>query len=191
MTIEFIIAQQQDLEKIVATYNSTVASRLVTADLEPVSVESKQAWFDAHDAAKRPLWLVIANNTYAGWMSFNSFYGRPAYDGTVEVSIYLEESARGKGLGKSCLEKAFAVGPELNIKTLLGFIFDHNEPSLKLFYNMGFEKWAPKDSRHGRCRTWPYYPGKTDRLEKTSEIHELSIIPGRYPDSCDGISCNS
>ena len=142
MTIEFIIAQQQDLEKIVATYNSTVASRLVTADLEPVSVESKQAWFDAHDAAKRPLWLVIANNTYAGWMSFNSFYGRPAYDGTVEVSIYLEESARGKGLGKSCLEKAFAVGPELNIKTLLGFIFDHNEPSLKLFYNMGFEKWA-------------------------------------------------
>jgi L-amino acid N-acyltransferase YncA len=36
------------LQKIVATYNSTIDSRLVTADLEPVSVESKQAWFDAH-----------------------------------------------------------------------------------------------------------------------------------------------
>lgn len=142
MNIEFITARQQDLEKIVATYNSTVASRLVTADLEPVSVESRQAWFDAHNASKRPLWLVIADQTYAGWMSFNSFYGRPAYDGTAEVSIYLEESARGKGLGKTCLEKAFAVAPELRIKTLLGFIFDHNEPSLKLFYHMGFEKWA-------------------------------------------------
>lgn len=142
MDIKFEHAQQNDLQKIVSTYNSTVASRLVTADLEPVSVESKQAWFDAHSSEKRPLWLVMINGAYSGWMSFNSFYGRPAYDGTVEVSIYLEENARGKGLGKICLQKAFDVCPELRIKTLLGFIFDHNEPSLKLFYNMGFEKWA-------------------------------------------------
>lgn len=142
MKLEFKHAQQNDLQKIVSTYNSTVASRLVTADLQTVSVESKQAWFDAHTPDKRPLWLVLIENEYVGWMSFNSFYGRPAYDGTVEVSIYLEEIARGKGLGKLCLQKAFDVCGELNIKTLLGFIFDHNESSLKLFYNMGFEKWA-------------------------------------------------
>eukprot|EP01012_Entosiphon_sulcatum_P041770 TRINITY_DN55657_c0_g1_i1.p1 TRINITY_DN55657_c0_g1~~TRINITY_DN55657_c0_g1_i1.p1 ORF type:complete len:166 (-),score=14.15 TRINITY_DN55657_c0_g1_i1:158-655(-) len=142
MNIEFIHAHASDLPKIVATYNSTVASRLVTADLEPVTTESRQAWFEAHDPQKRPLWLVIANGTYAGWMSFNSLYGRPAYNGTVEVSIYLEEQFRGLGLGKACLEKAMAVGPELQIKTLLGFIFDHNEASLKLFQRMGFETWA-------------------------------------------------
>lgn len=142
MIVNFIHSKQTDLQKIVATYNSTIASKLVTADLEPVSVESKQAWFDAHTPNRRPLWVINVDETYAGWMSFNSFYGRPAYDGTVEVSIYLEESARGKGLGKLCLQKAFDSCNELNIKTLLGFIFDHNEPSLKLFYNMGFEKWA-------------------------------------------------
>lgn len=142
MSVTFVYAQPHDLGKIVATYNSTVASRLVTADLEPVSVESKQAWYDAHSPQRRPLWLVLVNHEYAGWMSFNSFYGRPAYNGTVEISIYLEESARGKGLGKSCIQKAIEVCPELNIKTLLGFIFDHNEPSLNLFYKMGFEKWA-------------------------------------------------
>ena len=142
MKIEFIHAQQTDLQKIVSTYNSTVPSRLVTADLEPVTIESKQIWFDAHTPNRRPLWLVLVDDEYAGWMSFNSFYGRPAYDGTVEVSIYLEENARGKGLGKTCLQKAFDVSEELNIKTLLGFIFDHNEPSLQLFYKMGFEKWA-------------------------------------------------
>lgn len=142
MLVNFSHAQQIDLSKIVATYNSTVASRLVTADLEPVTIESKQAWFDAHTPNRRPLWVIEVDGTYAGWMSFNSFYGRPAYDGTVEVSIYLEESVRGKGLGKACLQKAFDICPELNIKTLLGFIFDHNEPSLQLFYKMGFEKWA-------------------------------------------------
>ena len=139
MILKFEHAKQQDLESIVSTYNSTIASRLVTADLEPVSIESKQDWFNAHTPNKRPLWIVLFNNKYAGWMSFNSFYGRPAYDGTVEVSIYLEESARGNGLGKACLQKAFDVCDQLNIKTLLGFIFDHNEPSLQLFYKMGFE----------------------------------------------------
>ncbi len=142
MTVNFINAQQSDLNKIVATYNATIPSRLVTADLEPVSVDSKQQWFDNHNQTNRPLWLVEVNNVYCGWMSFNSFYGRPAYNGTVEVSIYLEESARGKGLGKACLQKAFDACADLEIKTLLGFIFDHNEPSLQLFYKMGFAKWA-------------------------------------------------
>lgn len=142
MIIEFIPAEQKDLPAIVATYNSTVASKLVTADLEPVTTESKRSWFEAHDTAKRPLWLVMADGAYAGWMSFNSFYGRPAYNGTVEVSIYLEEKFRGQGLGKQCLEKAIVAGPGLNIKTLLGFIFDHNTASLRLFHNMGFETWA-------------------------------------------------
>ena len=142
MKIDFIHAHQIDLQKIVTTYNSTIPSHLVTADLEPVTVESKQAWFNAHSPNRRPLWIIEVDGIYSGWMSFNSFYGRPAYDGTVEVSIYLEEIARGKGLGKTCLQKAFDACCELNIKTLLGFIFDHNEPSLQLFYKMGFEKWA-------------------------------------------------
>lgn len=140
--VDFIIAQSSDLKKIVSTYNSTIASRLVTADLVEVTVESKIEWFNSHSPEKRPLWLIYHDNKYVGWMSFTSFYGRPAYDGTVEVSIYLENEFRGKGIGKICLQKAFEVSKGLNIKTLLGFIFDHNEPSLNLFYKMGFEKWA-------------------------------------------------
>lgn len=142
MIVEFEPAKKSDLAAIVATYNATVPSRMVTADLEPVSEESKQAWFDAHSNNRRPLWLVMANGSYAGWMSFNSFYGRPAYDGTVEVSIYLEERLRGQGIGAICLQKAIEAAPALGIHSLLGFIFGHNAPSLHLFYRFGFEKWA-------------------------------------------------
>ena len=142
MTIEFKYAEEKDLPKIVETYNSTIASRLVTADLEEVSVESKRLWFNTHSPEKRPLWIVLVDGTYAGWMSFNSFYGRPAYVGTVEVSIYLEETFRGKGLGKICLQKAIDEAPTLKVHSLLGFIFGHNTTSLNLFYAFGFEKWA-------------------------------------------------
>lgn len=142
MPVEFSYATLHDLPAIVETYNATIPSRLVTADLEPVSVSSRLQWFTAHTKEKRPLWIVTYNGNYAGWMSFNSFYGRPAYDGTVEVSIYLEAAFQGKGLGKACLQYAQEAAPELGITTLLGFIFGHNTPSLELFYKLGFEKWG-------------------------------------------------
>lgn len=136
-------ATQNDLTKIVEIYNSTIASRMVTADTEPVSVNSKQKWFDEHSADKRPLWVIEdASNKIIGWVSFQSFYGRPAYDATVEISIYLDTEQRGKGLGKEILQYCIDQAPSFGIKTLLGFIFSHNEPSLKLFRHFGFEDWA-------------------------------------------------
>lgn len=142
MSLQFRHATEADLPRIVEIYNTTIASRMVTADTSPVTVESRLPWFHAHNNTRRPLWMIDDNGSNVGWMSFQSFYGRPAYDGTVEVSIYLDETMRGKGLGKKILQHAITVAPEFGVQTLLGFIFAHNEPSLKLFLNMGFEEWA-------------------------------------------------
>lgn len=135
-------AQLDDLPIIVEIYNSTIASRMVTADTEPVTVQSREKWFYEHSSDKRPLWIVEYEGNICGWISFQSFYGRPAYQGTVEVSIYIDEHFRGKGLGKVMLQKAIDACPSLHIKTILGFIFGHNEPSLRLFKRFGFEQWA-------------------------------------------------
>ncbi len=142
------LARQDDLPLIVDIYNSTVASREVTADTEPVSVESRQAWFDDHAPERRPLWVIHAADDGAaqprvlGWMSYSNFYGRPAYAGTAEVSIYIAEAARGRGIGRYCLEQAIAHAPQIAVHTLLGFIFGHNLPSLALFAKFGFATWA-------------------------------------------------
>ncbi|MES2015593.1 MAG: N-acetyltransferase family protein [Pseudomonadota bacterium] len=138
------IARQEDLAAIVAIYNSTVASREVTADTEPVSVASRQAWFDEHDPQRRPLWVIHAagNPEVVGWLSYSNFYGRPAYAGTAELSIYIDQAWRGKGIGRYCLEQAIAYAPSIAVHTLLGFIFGHNVPSLALFEKFGFATWA-------------------------------------------------
>lgn len=141
--ITFRIARQEDLAGIVQIYNATVPSRIVTADTEPVSVESRQAWFDAHNPDKYPLWVVEDQaGRMAGWASFQPFYGRPAYAATVEVSIYLDESSRGQGVGKQILQYCITKAPDYGVKTLLGFIFEHNQPSLHLFYSLGFQLWG-------------------------------------------------
>jgi L-amino acid N-acyltransferase YncA len=142
MSLSYRDATLDDLPAIVAIYNSTVPSRLVTADLEPVSVESRLAWFHAHGPEKRPLWVVEDGDRIIAWLSFSDFYGRPAYLRTAEVSIYLDEAARGKGLGKQLLAEALSAAPGLAINTILGFIFGHNEASLRLFRSFGFGEWG-------------------------------------------------
>jgi len=88
------------------------------------------------------LWIVEYEGKTCGWVSLQSFYGRPAYNATAEISIYLHENYRGKGLGKRILKKVFEECPRLGIETLLAFIFAHNEPSIRLFSGLGFEKWG-------------------------------------------------
>lgn len=142
MSFSHRLARFEDLPAIVAIYNSTVASREVTADTEPISVASRHAWFAEHTPDKRPLWVAEQDGQVIGWLSYSNFYGRPAYAGTAELSIYLAEQARGKGLGRYFLQQAIDVAPQIGVHTLLGFIFGHNLPSLGLFERFGFERWA-------------------------------------------------
>jgi L-amino acid N-acyltransferase YncA len=143
MNLSFEDATIDDLPIIVDIYNSTVAGRMVTADTTIVSVESKIPWFEEHSADRRPLWVIKnEDRRIIGWASYQDFYGRPAYNGTAEISIYLHPDHRGKGLGKQVLYYCMEQAGRLGITTLLGYIFAHNEPSIKLFQKAGFEQWA-------------------------------------------------
>lgn len=136
-------ATLDDLPVIVDIYNSTIPGRMVTADVIPLKTEDKLTWFNNHNPSNRPIWVVLnEQHEIIGWISFQDFYGRPAYSGTAEISIYLDEKYRGKGLGKKILAHAISKCPELGIDTLLGFIFKHNSISIKLFSEMGFEEWG-------------------------------------------------
>lgn len=141
--MKFRIAKKTDLTKIVEIYNSVVPSRMVTADLDPISVESRYKWFDEHDPATRPLWVVEnVDNQTIGWLSFQNLYNRPAYHITAEISIYLDATVRHQGLGKLVLEYALAQAPLLGIQNIVGLIFEHNAPSIRLFERLGFEIWG-------------------------------------------------
>jgi phosphinothricin acetyltransferase len=135
-------ATMQDLPAIVAIYNSTISGRMVTADLTPIAVESRIPWFEAHQPDRYPLWVWESHGNVAAWMSFQAFYGRPAYRATAEISLYVHEAFRRTGLGRHLLAEGCIKAQSLRIKTLLGFIFAHNEPSLRLFEAGGFERWG-------------------------------------------------
>ncbi len=135
-------AVEEDLPAIVDIFNATVPTRMSTAVLEPVSVDERLAWFREHSPDRHPLWVCEVDDAIAGWLSFQSFITRCAYRGTVEVSVYVNERFRRRGVARALLEAGIARGPELEITTLTGLILGHNTASLQLFERLGFKRWG-------------------------------------------------
>jgi L-amino acid N-acyltransferase YncA len=135
-------AQTADLPAIVAIYNQTVPSRMVTADTEPVSVESRVPWYQAHSPESYPLWILEVDGDTVGWLSLQAFYGRPAYKKTAELSVYIDEQYRGRGIGMLATTEAISRVKAMGFYTLLGFVFAHNLPSLALCRKVSFEQWG-------------------------------------------------
>jgi len=141
-TVSVRDARETDLARIVAIYNEAIPGRQATADTEPVSVDSRRDWFRAHAPARRPLWVAERDGTVVGWLSFQDFYGRPAYGATAELSVYVSGAAQRGGVGRHLLARAIERAPGLGLATLLGFVFAHNGPSVGLFERHGFARWA-------------------------------------------------
>lgn len=139
--VNFRLAKEADLPRIVAIYNQIIPSRLATADLTPVTVADRTAWFNSFTAT-HPLWVMEEDNTIVGWVALEPFYGRPAYEHTAEISIYIDEQMRHHGLGSQALTFVCAQVKRLGISAIVAYIFGHNKPSLGLFEKFGFARWG-------------------------------------------------
>jgi len=130
-----------DLPAIVEIYNASIPGRLATADTQPVTVEQRREWFAAFSPGSRPIWVYDVGGV-AGWLGLRSFYGRPAYQATVECAVYVAPAFRRSGIARKLLEHALAQAPALGVRTILAFVFAHNGPSVTLFERYGFERWG-------------------------------------------------
>lgn len=135
-------ARQDDLAAIVDIYNSTIDSRLATADLSPATVESRQSWLDAH-GGNRPLYVLKnQEGELLAWGGFSDYHPREAYRITAEISIYVRHDMRGVGVGKILVRYMLEKAPSLSIKNIIAVIFGHNHASIRLFHTFGFQEWG-------------------------------------------------
>ena len=144
------LATIDDLPRIVEIYNQSIAGKQATADLQPVSVADRQAWFDAH-TGNRPLVVAQTRSETSsetslgeiiGWGSLSDLYARPAYHISTEISIYVADEAKGQGVGKALVNYLIQVAPSCGVQQVVALIFAHNTPSLAMFEKLGFESWG-------------------------------------------------
>ncbi|MGN0597290.1 MAG: GNAT family N-acetyltransferase [Ruminiclostridium sp.] len=84
-----------------------------------------------------------------GWITLCPTRGMYAYHGAVEISIYVDSGAQGKGIGTALMEKVIEEAPKHGVWTLESWIFAINRESLALHRKMGFRTVGTRE-RIGR-----------------------------------------
>ena len=129
-----------DLPAITALYGREVLTGTATFELDPPSLAEMTARFETVRARGLP-WLVAEiDGAFAGYAYASPFRPRPAYRYGVEGSIYVEESARGRGVGRALLSALIDRARAQGLRHIIGAISDSatSEASIALHARLGF-----------------------------------------------------
>lgn len=119
-----------------AVYEEGIATGHATFETEAPEWDS---WHRAHLESCR--WVARDGaGDLCGWAALTPVSGRCVYAGVAEVSVYVAERARGRGLGRQLLERLVESSEQAGLWTLQAGIFPENVPSLRIHIAAGFRK---------------------------------------------------
>lgn len=137
------IARRQDLPVINDIYNQAVRQRFSTAHLEAISLKEREQWFTHHDPDRFPVYVATLEARVLGWISLAPYReGRQALAHVAEVSYYVDEKERGKGIGSTMLKHSIDVAPGFGFSVLIAILLDKNPASMGLLEKFGFDEWG-------------------------------------------------
>ena len=124
----------EDGTKVLEIFREGIEGGNATFDKD---VPSWEAWDNKFFKVCRFV-LEDENGEVQGWAAIQPISARDCYKGVAEVSIYLSNSAQGKGLGKVMLQKLILESEEHSFWTLQSGIFPENVASIKIHESLGF-----------------------------------------------------
>jgi L-amino acid N-acyltransferase len=136
--VEIRLAQRDDAESIRQIYNLEVSTSTVTFDLVPRTVSDQIEWLEARSGAH----VVIVAETdgeVVGFASLSPFRDRPAYNSTVENSVYVRSDQRGAGVGSALLTELVSLAAQHGFHTVIARIVGGHDASIGLHQSLGFE----------------------------------------------------
>jgi phosphinothricin acetyltransferase len=132
--------RETDLPRLVEIYNHYVLNGYVTFDVEVATVESRRAWFDAFSTGPHQILVAVGPEGVLGCATSSLYRTHPAFDQTVETGIYLNPSARRKGLGTQLYSALLKVLAEQPVHLAVAGVALPNDASVALHRKLGFEE---------------------------------------------------
>lgn len=126
--------QPGDWEAAAAIYRQGIATGNATFEQEAPPWE---AWDRGHLEAPR-LAARTASGALLGWAALSPVSSRCVYRGVAEVSVYVAQEVRGRGIGRGLLAALVAASEAAGIWTLQAGIFPENTASVALHHRCGF-----------------------------------------------------
>lgn len=129
-----------DWDAVRDIYAEGIATRQATFETE---VPTWEAWDAAH--LPRPRLKATEASRIVAWAALSPVSRRPVYSGVAEVSIYVGEASRGRGIGRALLSAIVRLSEDLGIWTLQAGILAVNKPSLALHEACGFRRVGTRE----------------------------------------------
>jgi len=129
-----------DLPRLTQIYNHYVLHTPVTFDLEPQTIEQRAVWFSQFASTGRYRLLVAEeNNLIVGYAGTTRFRPKPAYDTTVEATIYCAADMVCRGIGGKLYGALFAALTNEDIHRIVAGYVPPNLASAALHARFGFK----------------------------------------------------
>jgi phosphinothricin acetyltransferase len=135
-------AREEDLQAILDIYNDVIINTTAVYSEKPHTLEMRKNWYDDRINNNFPVFVADMDGHVAGFSSFGHFRIWPCYRYTVEVSVYVERSFRGKGISKILLGALIDRAAAMNLHAVIAGISADNEISIKLHRSFGFNEVA-------------------------------------------------
>jgi phosphinothricin acetyltransferase len=133
-------AERADLPRLTEIYNYYVINTPVTFDVEPYTVERREGWLAQFGATGRYRLLVAeSDGGVIGYAGTTRFRPKPAYETTVETTIYCAPDAAGKGVGSRLYAALFGALRGEDIHRFVGGYVLPNPASAAIHARFGFK----------------------------------------------------
>ncbi|HEV2492912.1 MAG TPA: arsinothricin resistance N-acetyltransferase ArsN1 family A [Terriglobia bacterium] len=146
--IKLRAARVEDAKEIARIYNQGVQDRAATFENAFVTPEERYLWLVARPE-KYPVLVAEVKHTMMGWASLAPYSPRACYSGIAELSIYIDRSLRGHGVGQELMKAMQQAAREKGYYKLIGRVMAANEPGRKLCQVTGWKEVGIHE-KHGK-----------------------------------------
>lgn len=124
----------KDWPAVERIYAEGIATKLATFETQP---KAQEKWQN-ESVPGSALVAETDAGTIGGWAVLWPVSDRCAYAGVAEVSVYVGNNSKGKGVGKNLLQELVKTSESLGLWTLQAGIFEENKASIALHEKCGF-----------------------------------------------------
>jgi phosphinothricin acetyltransferase len=150
MTITIRPMTPDDWPAVERIYAEGIATGNATFEAEPPS------WNDFdREKVRNPRLVAADEGEVVGWAAAGRTSSRCVYEGVLEHSVYVSETARGRGIGKHLLAAFLDESEAAGIWTVQSGVFPENQSSLALHHQFGFRDVGTRQ-RVGKMTYGPY-----------------------------------
>ena len=165
MEVEFTTRKMvpEDWESVRSIYLEGLATGHATFETDAPSWDR---WDGAHLSVPRLVAVSARNGSVVGWAALSRVSSRAVYAGVAEVSVYVADTFRGKGVGKALLKQLITQSEQEGLWTLQASVFPENIASLAMHKICGFREVGTRHRIGILHGTWR----DTGLLERRSQI---------------------